>query len=227
LQRSEFQQGLRDVFPIAVAYAPIALLWGTVAAAHGFSPFTAWLMSFWVYSGTAQFVSMDLLAMGTPLLLLVFTIATVSLRHVLMSASVSRHMDGVGRGKASALLFWLTDEAWALMERRALTQQLSASYMFGVGFPIWPVWFGFSALGAWLGKGLGDTSKIGLDFAFAAMFIAVLAGFWKGSRTALVLAASAAVSVVAKLYVSGGWYIVLGGLAGMAVAVALYTDEKS
>ena len=57
---------------MAVAYAPIALLWGTVAAGQGLSPFQAWLMSAWVYSGAAQFVSMDLFRVGTPLLLMVF-----------------------------------------------------------------------------------------------------------------------------------------------------------
>ena len=67
---------------MAVAYAPIALLWGTVAAGQGLSPFQAWLMSAWVYSGAAQFVSMDLFRVGTPLLLMVFAIFTVSLRHV-------------------------------------------------------------------------------------------------------------------------------------------------
>jgi 4-azaleucine resistance transporter AzlC len=224
LMNKDFIQGLRDIFPMTVAYAPIALLWGTIAAGQGLSPFQAWFMSAAVYSGAAQFVSMDLLKNGTPLLLLVITIATVSLRHVLMSASVSRHVASIPRAKASMLLFWLTDEAWALIERRALERPISASYFFGVAFPLWPVWFCFSAIGAWLGNALGDTSRFGLDFAFAAMFIAVLAGFWKGPRTAMVLGVSAGVAIVAKLYLPGAWYIILGGVAGMLTAVAGYRE---
>jgi 4-azaleucine resistance transporter AzlC len=223
---SDFKQGLKDISPMMIAYAPIALLWGTIAASHGLSPFQAWMMSAFVYSGAAQFVSMDLIRSGTPLLLLVFAIATVSLRHVLMSASVSRHMTSIPHGRASALLFWLTDEAWALIERRALTQKISAAYFAGVAIPLWPVWFSFSALGAKLGESIGDTTRFGLDFAFAAMFIAVLAGFWKGTRTALILATSAAIAVVVKLYVPGAWYIILGGIAGMLVAVIGYEDEE-
>jgi 4-azaleucine resistance transporter AzlC len=224
LMNKDFIQGLRDIFPMTVAYAPIALLWGTIAAGQGLSPFQAWFMSAAVYSGAAQFVSMDLLKNGTPLLLLVITIATVSLRHVLMSASVSRHVASIPRAKASMLLFWLTDEAWALIERRALERPISASYFFGVAFPLWPVWFCFSAIGAWLGNALGDTSRFGLDFAFSAMFIAVLAGFWKGPRTAMVLGVSAGVAIVAKLYLPGAWYIILGGVAGMLTAVAGYRE---
>ncbi len=219
MNRNEFSEGLRDIWPMLVAYIPIALLWGTVAAGHGLSPLQAWAMSFFVYSGAAQFVSMDLLANGTPLLLIVLTIFTVSMRHILMSASVSQHMSDISKPKASILLFWLTDEAWALIERRALVKPISASYFAGVALPLWPTWFSFCTLGTWLGNALGDTARFGLDFAFAAMFIAVLAGFWKGTGTALVLIVSAAVSVLAKLYVPGAWYIILGGLAGMSVAV--------
>jgi 4-azaleucine resistance transporter AzlC len=221
----DFARGLRDIFPMMVAYAPIALLWGTIAAGQGLTPFQAWVMSAGVYSGAAQFVSMDLIKTGTPLLLLVLTIATVSLRHVLMSASVSRHISTIPRARASLLLFWLTDEAWALIERRALERPISAAYFMGVAIPLWPTWFSFCALGAWLGNALGDTSLLGLDFAFAAMFIAVLAGFWKGSRTAMVLIVSAAVAILVKAYLPGAWYIILGGIAGMLTAVIGYREE--
>jgi 4-azaleucine resistance transporter AzlC len=222
MNRREFSEGVKDILPMTIAYAPIALLWGTIAAGNGLSPLQAWAMSFFVYSGAAQFVSMDLLRDGTPMLLLVVTIVTVSMRHVLMSASVSRHMADIPKGKASVLLFWLTDEAWALLERRALSKPLSASYFTGVALPLWPVWFGFCTLGTWLGNAMGDTQRFGLDFAFAAMFIAVLAGFWKGTSTALVLIVSAVVAVLVKLYVPGAWYIILGGLAGMLVATLGY-----
>ncbi len=220
----DLAQGLRDISPMMIAYAPIALLWGTIAAGQGLSPFQAWLMSAGVYSGAAQFVSMDLIETGMPVLLLVLTIATVSLRHVLMSASVSRHIASIPRARASLLLFWLTDEAWALIERRALERPISAAYFVGVAVPLWPTWFSFCALGAWLGNSLGDTSRFGLDFSFAAMFIAVLAGFWKGTRTALVLVASATVATLAKFYLPGAWYIILGGIAGMLTAIIGYRE---
>ena len=59
MNRDAFLAGLKDITPMMIAYAPIALLWGTIAAGSGLSPFQAWLMSAFVYSGAAQFVSMD------------------------------------------------------------------------------------------------------------------------------------------------------------------------
>jgi 4-azaleucine resistance transporter AzlC len=224
IDTADFKQGLKDIAPMVLAYAPIAALWGTTAAAKGFSPFEATLMSIWVYSGATQFVATDLWATA-PAVLLVFTAAIVSLRHVLMSASVSRHMAGFGKGRASFLLFWLTDEAWAMIERRAVKYPISPSYFFGVSFPLWPNWALFTWIGAMLGNRFGDGRVIGLDFAFAAMFIAVLAGFWKGPRTGAILVASSLAAIACKMMVPGAWYIIAGGVAGMVLAVVSYRED--
>ena len=223
----DFLRGLREVWPMLMAYAPIAALWGAVAAGQGFSPLESVLVSAIVYSGAAQFVAVDLVKAGTPLSLLVFTIATVGLRHVLMSASISRQIAHFPKLKASILMFWLTDEAWALLERRALTERLTPAYFIGAAVPLWVTWGIFTAIGAVVGKGLGDGAAIGLDFAFAALFIAVLAGFWKGSRTGAILLVSAAAACVAKVFIPGAWYILIGGLAGMGVAVLMAEKEQA
>jgi 4-azaleucine resistance transporter AzlC len=208
-----------------LAYAPIAALWGAVAAGQGFSTLEAVLMSAILYSGAAQFVAVDLLKDGTPLSLLVFAVATVGLRHVLMSASISRSISHFPPLRAAAQLFWLTDEAWAILERRAQHETLTPAYFLGASFPLWPNWVLFSGLGASLGNLLGDGARYGLDFAFAAMFIAVLAGFWNGPRTGAILVASASAACLAKLWLPGAWYILVGGLAGMALAVATWREE--
>ncbi len=224
MNKSDFKQGLLDIWPMVFAYAPIAALWGAVAASKGLTPLETALMSAGVYSGAGQFVAMDLWNTAMPLPLLAFTVGTVALRHVLMSASVSRHITSFPRLRASGLLFWLTDEAWAMIERRAQKQPISMSYFLGVAMPLWPNWVAFSVVGAYFGKSIGDTDRFGLDFAFAAMFIAVLAGFWKGPKTGAILIASSVAAVFAKTFLPGAWYILAGGAAGMLAAVALYRD---
>jgi 4-azaleucine resistance transporter AzlC len=209
-----------------IAYAPIAAIWGAYAASKGLSPFEAMLMSAGVYSGAGQAVAIDLWAVA-PLPILAFTAATVALRHILMSASISRHIASFSKWKVSALLFWLTDEAWALMERRALERKISPSYFFGVAFPLWPVWVLFSAIGARFGEWMGDTASLGLDFAFSAMFIAVVASFWKGPKTGAVIVTSSLVSVAFhRLLPDTAWYILAGGTAGMVTAVLLHRESE-
>jgi 4-azaleucine resistance transporter AzlC len=221
---NEFRRGLSAIAPMVIAYGPIAALWGTVAASKGLSPSEALLMSLGVYSGAAQFVAMDVWTQRLPLLLLALTIFTVGLRHVLMSASIARHISHFPKGRASLLLFWLTDEAWALMEREARHTKLTPSYFAGVSMPLWPTWAAGTYLGALVGTGIGDMSAYGLDFAFPALFIAVVAGFWKGTSTALIIVTSAVVAITAKTQIEGAWYVLLGGFAGMLVAIITYRE---
>ncbi|MEO6609748.1 MAG: AzlC family ABC transporter permease [Aestuariivirga sp.] len=225
--KSEFRTGFADMLPMLVAYVPIAMLWGTLAAAKGFSPLEALAMSAMVYAGASQFVAIEMWRDPLPILLMVVTIFVVNLRHVLYSASIARHMDKIPSRLQPILIYVLTDEAWALLERRALAKPLTLGYFIGVAVPLWPTWFLSSTLGAFLGKALGDPAVIGLDFAFAAMFISILVGFWKGPRTGAVIAASAVAAILGKLFVPGAWFIMLGGITGVIAAVLLHVESET
>lgn len=219
--RREFFSGAAEVAPVLVAMVPIGLLWGTLAAGKGFTVFEALLMSTIVFAGAAQFVAIEMWRDPVPVLLLTATAFIVNVRHVLMSASLSRHIPGIPRALHPLVAYFLVDESWALAERRALTQPVTLAYFLGLALPLASCWLITTGIGAMLGRALGDPSALGLDFAFSALFISILMGFWKGRSTAGVLAASGAVAAITHLTVEGPWYIVAGGLAGALYAAAL------
>ena len=210
--------------PVLIATAPIAVLFGTLAVAKGLSPFEVWLMSATVFAGALQFVAIDQWADPIPLGLLVFTALVVNVRHVLMTASLGRSMTGFSGPTRYAAMFFLSDEAWAFAERRARDASLTPAYYFGIGVSMWLVWTSSSLLGAVIGRGLGDPSAYGFNFAFSAVFICILVGFWSNWRTGVVLACSGGVSAVVYLFVPGAWYIMAGAFAGVAVAAALHAE---
>ncbi len=210
-----------------VAYVPIGLLWGTLAAGKGFSALAAMLMSVFVYAGASQFVAVDMWVQPLPVFVLMLTTLVVNLRHVLMSASISRHIKSVPVGWRYALMFILTDESWAMAERRALRGPLDLGYMVGSSLPLWPTWFLCSFIGAAVGNKLGAPEAYGLDFAFSAIFLTIIMGFWKGPRTGAVIIASDAAAVGAKLALSGAWYIMAGGVAGVIVASLLHSEADA
>lgn len=218
--------GVAEVAPVVVAYIPIGLLWGTLAAAKGISPLEAVMMSVIVFAGSAQFVAVDMWRDPVPALLLTFTALIVNIRHVLMSASLSRHIGAIPRAFHPLVAYFLVDESWALAERRAQQQPLTLAYYMGITLPLAATWWISTGAGAMLGRALGDPSALGLDFAFSAMFIAILMGFWKGPSTAGVLAASGAVAAATHLAFAGPWYIVAGGLAGALYAFVTWRAEE-
>ena len=222
--RDDFRRGFVDILPIVAAAFPIGVLWGTLAVKKGLSPFEAGLISASAFGGAAQFVAVDLWRNPAPWLLVTVSVFVVNIRHVLMGASLSRHIAHIPKPMRPLVMFLMVDEVWAFAERRALTRPLTLAYYLGLGLPLWINWVIATVIGAMVGRGLGDPAAYGFDFAFSALFIAILAGFWRGPRTGAILAASGAVSALAKLFVPGAWYIVLGGLAGV-IAAALFAEH--
>lgn len=210
-----------------VAYVPIGLLWGTLAAGKGFSALEAMLTSVFVYAGAAQFVAVDMWREPLPIFLLIATTLVVNLRHVLMSASLSRHISNIDARWRIALMYIMTDESWAITERRAQSNVIDLGYVLGTFLPLWPTWFLCSFIGAVVGNSLGDPAVYGLDFAFSAIFITIIMGFWKGPRTAAVIVASGTAAVVAKLFLPGAWYIMAGGVVGVLIAAVMHSEAEA
>ena len=210
-----------------VAYVPIGLLWGTLAAGKGFSALEAMLTSIFVYAGAAQFVAVDMWREPLPIFLLIATTLVVNLRHVLMSASLSRHISNIDARWRIALMYIMTDESWAITERRAQSNVIDLGYVLGTFLPLWPTWFLCSFIGAVVGNSLGDPAIYGLDFAFSALFLTIIMGFWKGPRTAAVIVASGAAAVIGKLFLPGAWYIMAGGVAGVLIAAIMHSEAET
>ena len=133
---------------MVVAYVPIGLLWGTLAAAKGISPLEAVLMSTIVFAGSAQFVAVEMWRDPVPVLLLTFTALIINIRHVLMSASLSRHVEAIPRRWHWLLAYFLVDERWALAERRVLETPLTLAYYLGITLPLALTWWVTTGTGA-------------------------------------------------------------------------------
>ncbi|MCV3765470.1 AzlC family ABC transporter permease [Rhizobium sp. TRM95796] len=219
--RSDMLLGARTIFPIIIAAFPIGLVFGAVAVGKGLSPLEVGLMSALVFAGGSQFVAMDLWTHPASWSALGFAALLVNMRHVLMGASLDRALSAFRGPQKPLALMVMADENWALAEARARAAPLTPAYYFGMAAPFYLNWIVSSLIGAGLGALLGDPAVTGLDFAFPALFIVLVMGFWKGRATALVLLASGAAAVVTHQTVGGAWHIVAGALAGLVAATAL------
>jgi len=211
---AEFLAGFRDILPLVITVIPFALLLGSLAAQKNLSPAETGLMSLTVFAGGSQFVAVELWRSPAPVATLITATFLVNLRHVLMGASLVPHLRHAPQKQAYAVLFLLADECWAMAMRRASKERLTIFYLLGLGLVLWLNWIAWTTTGAILGHTLEDPATYGFDFVFTAVFLALLAGFWAGPRSAVPWVVSALVAVATYHSLPGVWYIVLGGLAG-------------
>ncbi|QRM30854.1 AzlC family ABC transporter permease [Microvirga sp. VF16] len=222
--RREIKAGLRDIAPVAVAAVPIGLLFGAVAAAKGMSPLEVILMSALVFAGGAQFAAIETWVSPAPIAALAFATLLINVRHVLMGASLTPKIR-MSRFQTLLAYFFLTDEAWALSERRALERPVTGTYWAAMAVVLWANWTLSSTIGAILGSFLGDPERIGADFAFTALFIGLVAGFGRSRVTLVTVAVSAGVAALVHHFIGAPWHVASGALAGIAAAYLAAPEE--
>jgi predicted branched-subunit amino acid permease len=79
-----------------------------------------------------------------------------------------------GRGRRAAEAQLVVDEAWALAGRGH--GRFDRGVLLGTGLVLYTAWVGGTAIGALAGDAVGDPEDLGLDAAFPALFLALLAG---------------------------------------------------
>src|SRR6266700_7687588 len=207
--------GARRTIPLAISGFTIGFVFGVLAHQAKLSIVDAMLMSGLVYAGASQFVALSLwTAIPFPVTTIILTTFIVNMRHLLMGASLRPWFANLSPWKVYASVFFMVDESWALTMSDFAKGGRDAGFLFGSGFILYVAWVSSAVIGRTVGAWIQNPVQWGLDFAFTAVFTALLVGMWKGKSNLLPLAVAAIVAVAAAHWLPGKWYILLGGIAG-------------
>lgn len=225
----DFRGGALATLPLTIAVAPIGMIFGVGAVAKGLSVAETVLMSALVFAGGSQFVALDLWRDPAPWLALGMATLLVNIRHVLLSMSLAGKLEAFPVWLRYLSMLLLADEVWAMAEKRATVAGLTPAWYAGIALPFYVMWLAATYAGAVAGSAVGDPRSLGLDFAFTAVFIVLVVGFWKGRETGLILASSGLAAIAGHAFLPGAWYIATGASAGIAAAAVqefLWPEEQ-
>jgi predicted branched-subunit amino acid permease len=235
LDSAGLRAGARRCAPIALSVFAYGLVFGALAAQNGMTLAETAMMCVLVFSGTVQFVVLGLWATPLPVAAILIATFLLSLRLVLMGATLRRALagitkDGLTTGRAILAAWFVTDENWALTMSEAVKHSEAprerraalASFFMGASFLLYGTWIAAGIVGHLVGGAVGDPKRIGLDFAFPSMFLALSIGLGRRHPNVLVWLASASVAILAQRFLGGAWHILLGAFAGVGVAAFGY-----
>lgn len=174
---STFAAGARDTVPMLVGAAPFGMIFGTLAATAQLSGWQGQLMSLAVFAGSSQFIALGLIAGHAGILLIWLATFIVNLRHLLYAATLLPHVRHLPRRWRWMLGFLLTDETFAVMNgyyRKRPHAPLGHWYFFGSGCAMYVNWQCWTLVGLAFGAIFPGLQTMGLDFAMAATFIAIV-----------------------------------------------------
>ncbi len=221
-----FRNGLRAALPIVLGYFPIALAYGVLARQAGLSASMTVLMSLLVFAGSAQFISVSMLAAGAPFIPIIITTFLVNLRHLLMSASLSPYFKNYSTRWLPLLAFGLTDETFAVSSTILQEEQKDEAYIFGLELAAYSSWVLGSLAGGVLGGVLAALTEWGLEFVLYAMYIFLLVIQLKSNKMVLVAVCSGILALLSAKFLPGHWYVILATILGASLGVILDDGRK-
>lgn len=227
MQKTSSQQfflGVKDELPILVGVIPFGMIYGVLALSAGLNPFDAQAMSAVIFAGSAQFMSAQLIKVGTPALVIILTGFAINLRHALYSATLAPYVRHLPLRWKALLAYLLTDEAFAVTvlnyQREGITPQ-SHWYFFGSGLALWTSWQISTAVGIFLGTQVPESW--GLDFTLPLTFIALAVPALKDRAS---IATAAVASLAALAFFSFPYKLGLIASALVAVAIGLWVETR-
>lgn len=227
--RSEFFAGVRAELPILLGVIPFGLIYGVLAITQAhLPPDVAQAMSAIVFAGSSQFVGQQLMAAGTPGVVIVLTTFVVNLRHALYSASVAPFVRPLRARWKVLLAYLLTDEAYAVTithyEQTDSPSDHKHWFYFGSGLALWSTWQASTAVGIFFGAQVPDSW--GLDFTLALTFIALVVPRLKDRASTGAALAASSVAIIGSIlpYKLG---LMAAALIGIVVGMIIETRPTS
>ena len=185
------RDGARAALPLVPGPLFFGISFGVFAEAAGFGAAAAIAMSATTFAGSAQFAAVSVLDTGGTLAAAIAAAVFLNARYAAMSITVAAIVPGGGlRRLASSQL--IVDESWALSGRSG---RFEWPILAGAGLLLYGLWVASTALGTVVGGLLRDPAALGLDAAFAALFLALAVPYLRERRALQAAALAVAITL--------------------------------
>ncbi len=190
------RQHRRDAFLLGLAVGTFGVTFGVLSVSAGISGLQAVMMSLLMFTGASQFAAVGVVSTGGDPVSAFGTALLLAARNGAYALSMSRAMpSGKGRRLIAAQL--IIDESTAMAEAQSNLEETREAFWI-TGLSVFFFWNLGTLIGVLVGGVIGNPLVWGLDAAFPAGFLALLAPHLKDRnkrRAALIGAGVAAVTI--------------------------------
>lgn len=201
------------MIPLSIAVIPWGLLAGSFAIEAGLTFWQSQALSAILFAGSAQLVATGMLKAGASLATMLLATFFITSRHLLYSVSMRSKISPLPLKWRLTLGFLLTDELFAICGQQS-DKQFNRWYALGAGLSFYLCWNVATLVGIVAGSYIPSMNELGLEFAVAATFIAIVIPNIKSSPVLLAVIVSLILSVLCSyLNIESG--LVIASVGGM------------
>ena len=217
---NEFRSGVKAGLPLQLGIFPFGAVFGVLGVESGLTPLQTFFMSSLLFAGTSQIIFAQLIALSTPIIILLGSVAALNARHLLYSASISDYLRDKPLRWRIILAYLLTDEAYAVSILRYQSRPHNAMmhyHLLGSGLLLWSVWQISTLAGIVLGSAIPD--ELALGFVIPLIFMAITLPLIK-SRIEVATITTSTLCVFAFAHLPYNLWLLIAAVAGIAAGTA-------
>lgn len=178
LKRKAFKAALPRTLPILVGFAFLGMSYGLLMRSKGFSFVYPMFMSMFIFAGSMEFVTANLLLTDFNPVYAFLLALMVNARHLFYGISMLEKFDGTG-WKKPYLIFGMCDETFSINCTADLPPDVDRGwFMFFVTLLNQAYWVISSTAGSLLGYVIRFNTK-GIEFVMTALFVVMFLGQWE------------------------------------------------
>lgn len=222
MQKKTFIYAFKSSLPILAGYIVLGMGFGILLQSRGYGVVWALAMSAFIYAGSMQYVTIDLMAGGASLVVAAIMALTVNIRHLFYGITMLEKYKDTCPVKPY-LIFALTDETFSLVCTPNLPWTMNArDYYFWVSLLNQSYWIIGSVLGNILGNFLPFPTT-GIEFSMTALFLIILINQWEVTKEHKPVLTGVVISVVCLL-IFGRDNFLIPSMIG--ITAALFLEKK-
>ncbi|TKB58741.1 AzlC family ABC transporter permease [Ferrimonas aestuarii] len=209
------------MMPLNIAVIPWGILAGSFAIDAGLTNLESQAMSAILFAGSAQLVATGMFKSGATLSAMLLAVLFITSRHLLYSVTMRSKIIRLPLRWRLSLGFLLTDELFAICGQQS-DNQFNPWYALGAGLSFYLCWNLATLVGILSGNLFPELNELGLEFAVAATFIALVV---PNARSYGVIAAILTALVVSVLCQSQGMEsgLIIASLSAMTLGYVVET----
>ena len=171
----------RDTLPVMTGYLFLGIGFGILMYEKGYGVLWSFAMAAFMYAGSAQYLTVSLLAGNASLLSAALSVLFINARHLFYGITMLDSYRDTGN-KKPYLIYALTDETYSLVTQNTPPEGISKlGYCFLVSVLDHIYWIVGCTLGGLLGKAL-PISFEGIEFVLTALFVTIFTEQWLSTK---------------------------------------------
>lgn len=224
---SGYLAAIKAAFPLTIpvmfGYVFLGIAFGVLLSDKGLSWLWALAMSTFIFGGSMQFVTLDLITVAfAPVQILLVTLM-VHARHIFYGFSMLKPFSDVKKVKPY-LIFALSDETYSLLCSAKVPDGVDKSkFYFFIAFLDQIYWIIGSIIGAVAGNIIPFNST-GIDFAMTALFLVIFTEQWESAKSKIPAVSGLIVTIACRIIFDVDKFLIFSML-GIACALIIFKKQ--